>query len=130
MQQFSISADIITWVTTVVSAVFAILSWRQARAIRRALEQEKQRQNRKIQIVLQYGGKEYRLPGTLRRADFVRSEILGYLGMIPMKDKGRFALGYLNTPEFSRRINEISETDGDSVLTIPCTEAEIAQFNL
>lgn len=63
-----------------------------------------------------------------RRADFVRSEILGYLGMIPMKVKGqRYALDYLNAPEFSRRINE---TDGDSVLTIPCREDEIAQFDI
>jgi hypothetical protein len=93
VQLFSISADIITWLTALVSAVFAILAWQQAKAVRQAMEREKQRQNRKIEIVLQHGGKKYKLPVTLRRADFVRSEILGYLGMIPMRVKGqRYAL--------------------------------------
>jgi hypothetical protein len=130
MQWISITADILAWVTAIISAVFAIRAWQQATAIRQTMEQEKQRQNKKIQIILQYGGKEYKLPVTLRRADLTRSEILGYLGMIPMKKKGeRYSLAYLNYPEFARRINEISDTDGDSVLTISCTQDEIAQFD-
>jgi hypothetical protein len=70
------------------------------------------------------------LPIELRRAELTRAEILGRIGMIPMKEKGkRFSLEYLNTSKFLRRINEIIEGHGDSDLVIPCTEEELNQFD-
>ncbi len=67
----------------------------------------------------------------LRRAELTRAEILGRLGMIPMKTKGsRFSLSYLNKPEFLAQINQIMDGSGDAVLTIPCTQEEFEQFDL
>ena len=67
----------------------------------------------------------------LRRAELTRSEVLGRIGMIPMKEKGRrFTLEYLNQPDFLRKINIIAKSSEDDILTVPCTAEELAQFNV
>ncbi len=59
------------------------------------------------------------------------AEILGRIGMIPVKDKGeRFKLTHLNTREFLRRVNEIVEGDNDTTLSIPCAKDEFEQFDI
>jgi hypothetical protein len=95
-------------------------------------EQEQKRQEQRISVILQNGARQrLELPVELRRAELTRAEILGRIGMIPMKAKGqRFSLEYLNTPEFLRQINQILASDSNSVLTIPCNESEYAQFDL
>lgn len=124
---FSFIADIIG----IVSAIFSLLAWQQARQIHQQIELEKQRQNKRVQVVLRYGAEDIQLPVELRRAETTRAEILGRLGMIPMKERGkRFSLDYLNTPEFLRRLNEIIQGGEDTVLTIPCTRDEFEQFDL
>jgi hypothetical protein len=51
--------------------------------------------------------------------------------MIPLKAKGgRFSLRYTNTTEFLDQINQISAGEGDAILTIPCDESEMTQFDL
>ncbi|MBK8024623.1 MAG: hypothetical protein IPK19_25155 [Chloroflexi bacterium] len=51
--------------------------------------------------------------------------------MIPMREKGaRFSLSYLHTPEFWRQINQVLESEQDALLTIPCTDDELRQFDL
>lgn len=97
-------------------------------------EQEQKRQNQKVSVVLQNGSKNrLELPIKLRRAELTRAEILGRIGMIPMKEKGkRFSLGYLNTPDFLDDINKILENDSDDNprLTVSCDENEYNQFEL
>ncbi len=117
---------------SLLAAVFALLAWLKARRVQKDLQTEKARQNKTIMVTLQHGGKgTLELPVELRRAEFTRSEILGRLGMIPMKTKGsRFSLTYLNTAEFLKQINQIMDGNGDAVLTIPCTEEEFEQFDL
>lgn len=115
----------------IVSAVFALFAWREARKIHQQLNREQQRQNKQIQVVLRYGAEEIQLPVELRRAETSRGEILGRLGMIPMKQRGsRFSLDFVYTPEFLRRLNEIIQGSEDTVLTIPCTQQEFEQFDL
>lgn len=115
----------------VLSVTFAFLSWMQARKIAYDLKKERERQLRKIDVVLRSGPKSIRLPVPVRRADLTRSEILGRIGMIPLKSgPKRFSLEYLNTPEFLRRLDEIVRSDGDTVLEISCTEEEFNQFKL
>ena len=85
----------------------------------------------KISVVLSYGVEKLELPVEIRRKEFSRAEILGRIGMIPLKKTGkRFSLGYLNSVEFLKQINQINEGDGDSILTIPCNETEFSQFAL
>lgn len=115
----------------IAGAVFALFAWLQARRLRETIEREKQRQNRKVTVVLQSGGRSVELPVEMRRAELSRAEILGRIGMIPMHEKGaRFSLSTLNTPEFWRQISQVLESDQDALLTIPCTDAELRQFDL
>jgi hypothetical protein len=115
----------------IVGAIFAIFSWLKARQIQQELHREQQRQNRKITVVLSHGANQLELPVKLRRAELTRAELLGRIGMLPMKKLGeRFSLGYLSTPGFLQRINELIESANDSTLTIPCTQDEIEQFNI
>ena len=127
MNWISFIADIVG----IVGAIFAFFAWQQSRRLHEEFKQEQARQNKKIMIILQNGADRLELPVELRRAEFTRAEILGRIGMIPMKVKGqRFALGYLNTPEFLRYINQIAATHDDAILTVPCKEDEFAQFDL
>lgn len=113
------------------AAFFSFMAWLKARRVQRDLQNEKARQSKKITVTLQHGGNKIELPVELRRAELTRAEVLGRLGMIPMKTKGsRFALTYLNTPEFLKQINQIMDGNGDEVLTIPCTQEEFEQFDL
>lgn len=95
-------------------------------------EQRLRLQQQKISVILQNGGRNrLELPIELRRAELTRAEVLGRIGMIPMKSKGqRFTLNYLSTREFLIQINQILEGNGDSILTIPCSEIEFQQFDL
>lgn len=112
-------------------AVFALMAWAKARRIQEELALEKKRLNKNITVTLQYGSKQIKLPMDFRRADLTRAEVLGRLGMIPMKDKGkRFSINYLSSPEFLKQIDMIVEGDGESLLTIPCNETEFHQFDL
>ncbi len=90
-------------------------------------------QNEKIAVVLCYGSERIELPVELRRAECTRAEILGRVGMIPMKEKGkRFSIGYCNTPDFLRAINTAAESEAEEggILSIPCNEEEFSQFDL
>ena len=130
-QEISWIADIIGILGGVVAAIFSILNWRQARRLRAEVEMERQRQARRIRVELTNGGRRMPVPVEFKRSEFTRAEIQGRLGVIPMKKKGvRYSIEFLNTPEFLRRIEEIESGIGDSVLTIPITDEELAQFNL
>jgi hypothetical protein len=113
----------------ILSALFALLAWLSSRRLRKEIEQEKARQNKRIRVVLRYGSESLELPVELRRKEFTRAEVLGRLGMIPMKDKGkRFSLNYLGDQEFLKQLNKIREGEGDSILIIPCNQEEFEQF--
>jgi hypothetical protein len=115
----------------ILAALFAFLGWVQTRRLRADLEKEKLRQLRKIRVELANGGRKIPVPVEFKRSEFTRAEIQGRLGVIPMKKKGaRYSIEFLNTPEFLRRIEEISNDEGDSVLTIPCNDVEIEQFDI
>ena len=127
MQWLGYIADVIG----ILGAIFALNAWIQSRKNAETLKNEKKRQLKKVSVVLTYGGKSIELPVELRRSELTRAEVLGRLGMIPMKKKGdRFSLTYLNSEKFLRRINEITDGNGDSVLEISCTEEEFSQFDI
>jgi len=118
-------------IASILGAIFALMAWVKARLVQKRLESEQARQNKKVTVTLQHGSQKLELPVELRRAELTRAEILGRLGMIPMKNKGqRFSLGFLNTPEFLKQLNQIMNSDGDAVLAIPCTKEEYEQFDL
>ena len=126
MQIVSLIADVVG----VAGAIFSLLAWLKAKRIKEELDKEKARQNKKVRVILQYGGSQaIELPVALRRAELARAEILGRLGMIPTKGGNRFSLAYLNKPEFLQLIDQISEGTKEGTLVIPCTKEEIDQFD-
>lgn len=87
--------------------------------------------NEEVRVVLTLeGADESRtLPLNILRKDLSRAEILGRLGMIPMKERGkRFSLRGIATPAFMQAINEVSVGKSDT-LTIPVSEEEMGQFD-
>lgn len=116
---------------SILGAIFALMAWIKAHNVQKQLQQEKERQSKNVVVTLSYGLKKIELPVELRRAELTRAEILGRLGMLPMKEKGkRFSIGYLSTPEFLQQLNQIVEGFGNGVLSISCTEQEFDQFDL
>ena len=95
-------------------------------------EREKiKRSCEEIFIVLKDGCEEVWFPEPLRRSQFSRNEVLGVVGMIPMKEHGkRFAIKYTSDPEFLRDVNRISEGDTDGKIYIRCTKKELEQFDV
>ncbi|HKJ39845.1 MAG TPA: hypothetical protein VJ972_13790 [Anaerolineales bacterium] len=132
MQWLSIASDVIG----VLGGMFAFFAWVQASRIRKDVASERQRQDAQIKVILRHGSETYQLPVSLRRAELTRAELLGRLGMIPIKkdDEGkeqkRFSIAYFNSKEFFERLNEIILGSGSDVLIIPCQDAEFNQFNI
>lgn len=115
----------------IIGAFFALKAWIQTRQITHYFEFEKHRQTQRIRIVLSHGDEQFELPMPLLRYELTRQEVLGRIGMIPMK-KGqkRFSIRYLNTIEFWEQLTQIWEGQSDGILTIPLKEDELEQFDL
>lgn len=123
--------DWIVGISSILGFLFALLAFLESRAARREFKRERERQTKKVNIILRNGAREIELPIEVRRAELTRAEIQGRLGLLPMKRKGeRYSLSYLNTAEFLQRVNEIADGLGDSILTIPVNEDEFNQFDL
>lgn len=115
----------------IVGAFFAIAAWWQARQIKKEMDAEKKRQQKTIRIVLSHGDEKIELPVPLLRAELTRQEVLGRIGMIPMKKQNeRYSIRYLNTVEFWEQLTQVMEGVGDSIFTIPLKGGELEQFDL
>jgi hypothetical protein len=124
-QWFSGLADALS-ILAFLAAVYAGI---QSRKTNRDQAREKMRLTKVIRIVLSNGVRAIEPPGILRRSEFDRAEVLGRIGMIPTKNpKERFRIDFLNTEDFIRMVNDITDAKGDSILTIPITDAEFEQF--
>jgi hypothetical protein len=124
MEWLSLIADVVG-----ISAAL-IAAW-QAYKLRQERKQENKRQDSTITVSLQSPTHRFDLPVELRRREFNRAEILGRIGMIPLKDTSkRFVLRNTNTREFLKNVNVIIDGQGDSELVISCTHEELEQFDL
>ena len=136
-------ADIVTWfngtfhfgffadVLSVVGTVFAFFGWLQAKANNKQMTREQERMNSRIKVMLRENTtkRQIVLPVHLRRLEVTRAELLGRIGMIPMKNKSnRFALNYLHTASFLEELNRIQASNQEEKLIIPCSSEEIEQF--
>ena len=134
MELVGLIADILG----IFGAIAAVFAWLSSSKTNRMLELERKRQNQKIKVILENieNGQILQLPVQLRREEFTRSEVLGRIGMIPIKktllDKGqkRFGIKYLNNPQFLQKINEIQEDSIKTELRIQCDQDELNQFEM
>lgn len=128
MQLLSLASDIVG----IGGAIFSLFAWLKARQIQKEFEQERMRQDSKIEIYLQPAGDSpsIKLPVPLRRSQLTRAEVMGRIGMIPLNDgtQKRFSLRYTNSPLFIKQIEEIRAGKNQG-LYISCSPQEMQQFD-
>ncbi len=92
--------------------------------------QGQEKQDVRVLLTIQGEGRSVELPLVLKRRDVSRAELLGRIGMLPMRQKGaRFSLRALSTAAFMAAVNEV--VDGKSTtLVIPASREEVEQFDL
>ena len=119
----------------VFGAVFALGAWFQSRKLLKDKEKEDERLSKEITIVLRHGEQFHDLSVKLKRAEFSRAEILGRIGMIPLKKEviektksKRFSIAYTNSDDFLNNLNKILAGDATDRLTISCDKEEYNQF--
>lgn len=114
-------ADLAGFISAIGVVLIFLRDWRNAK-----------RQNATISFVLWLGdgADQVTLPITVKRRELSRAEVLGRLGMLPMAEKGkRFSLAYLAKTEFLDQLDLVASGESSLVL-IPATAAEAAQFDL
>jgi hypothetical protein len=112
--------------------IFALLAWIQIKAGAKRAAAEAARLDERVRLVLQLVGQSRRLevPLVLRRRNIARAELLGILGMVPMKEKGkRYSLTYFGTLEFLDAVDRL-QMGTETELRVPCSQEEIEQFDL
>jgi len=128
--------NVIAGLVSIVGTIFAYSAWRQAQQVNKTLEQEKERQNKNVKVMLKDPTHHIVLPFDLRRRETTRAEILGRIGMIPLmplpdgKPRPRFEILYTNTESFLRKMYEIIDGKDDAEFEITCESGELDQFNL
>lgn len=81
-----------------------------------------------ITVVLKSpSGKEIECP-PIRRKDFSRSEVQGYIGML--SGAQRFDIASLKTPAFGENLLKTSKSKGSQSFILDCTDAEMEQFDV
>lgn len=85
----------------------------------------------RVSVVLKLEAEErVVLPLEMLRRDVSRAELLGRIGMLPMRQKGaRFSIRAMSTPAFMQTVNAVVEGTTDT-LVIPVTRQELEQFEL
>lgn len=127
MEWLSPIADVVG----ILGAIFAGFAWWQAGKIRQELEREAQRQDKKVKVILKGPTHHIVLPFDMRRKETTRAEVLGRIGMIPMKERGkRFEIQYTNTEGFLLEMYKIIDGKDDADFIITCEPDELDQFNL
>jgi len=119
-------------VTGIFAAIFALFAWIQATLNHKYIKEAERLSNEKVSLVIRVrgGNDEIRLPSKIRRADLNRQEILGRIGMIPMKEpQVRFALKYLNDSEFFDQLDKIHSGTDSVEIIVYCDDEELNQFD-
>jgi hypothetical protein len=84
-----------------------------------------------IRLVVRESGMVVTLNGKIRRKNLTRAEVLGLLGMLPMKAGGkpRYSLDGLSQSVFFDELEEAQIKSSVLDVVIPCTQLEYEQFD-
>jgi len=127
---FSFIADVLS----VLGAIFAFFGWLLLKINNINNNKEIARLKKSINISLRNkdDGREIIAPFKLRRKDLTRSEVLGVIGMIPLKEhlkNQRFShIEYLQTSDFWHDVEKVKESTVEEKIIIPCSQLEFDQF--
>ena len=119
-------------VLSVISLGLTVWAVRNTISIQKELEMERDNNNSKIKIIInnKNSGEKTTLPFKLRRGDLTRSELFGYLRLIPKKvASSEFKIAYLSTPEFFSTLQEVKSSRLTQELIINCEPEEYKQFD-
>lgn len=120
--------DLIDKLATIISLIAAAIAAWNALKLRKETECRWQKENEQIHVILRSPTRQIRLPVEIKRRDFTRSELLGYIGMLPLpQGKPRFSLNFTSTTEFSQQLESIREAGIEFIIS--CNEDELDQFN-
>lgn len=123
-------ATIITAAIAAIPAtVAATAAWRAAQGARKDAARDRERLAQKIEVMLS-SGQRTRALFSITRSELSRAEVLGRLGMVPLRNAGtkeRFSIASLSRPAFVSRIDELKAGSG-TVLEIHCSDVEFEQF--
>lgn len=123
LETLSFTLDLIANIVSVFGIPFAV--WRLY-----TNWQEDKRRQQLISVEL-FGNETdtvIQLPVSVKRDNFTRAELLGYLSMISKSPKNRYDLAYLSEQAFFEELQRIQNGRQPETLRIPCTAHEIAQF--
>ncbi|EGW21678.1 hypothetical protein [Methylobacter tundripaludum] len=120
--------DLIDKLATIIGLIAAAIAAWNALKLRKETEQRWQKENEQIYVILRSPSQKIRLPVEIKRRDFTRSELLGYIGMLPLiEGKTRFNLNFTSTAEFSQQLEIIRQAGVEFIIS--CDESELDQFN-
>jgi hypothetical protein len=124
--------DIIDRFGTLLGIISATIAAWNSWKLRQETKRRWQIESEPIRVVLKNTqGREIALPVDLKRGELTRAELLGRIGMIPIKEKGkRFSISYLNTTEFLVNLSKFQAADITDVFLIPCEDEELEQFDI
>jgi hypothetical protein len=125
---FSIVANLASLAGLVVS----IMAWWKIVKVDKDLARERQRLAQGVTVVLKCEELDVRveLPA-ISRGDLTRAELLGLIGMIPLKNPTeRFAIAYTSSTKFFSALKTAKQSDGAASLEVSCEQEEIERFNL
>lgn len=108
-----------------IAMTFSILVWLNQK-------HKEKRDNDLIHIRLQVpdSGLLITLQGQIRRKNLTRAEVLGLLGMLPMRDGGkRYSLAALSHKVFFDELEEAQINGMVMEVVIPCSAVELQQFD-
>jgi len=123
---------LLSWIANllqVLGAVFALLAWLQAKRLEKLAQDEKERLTEKVNfnLVLKSNGRSIDLPLSIPRGDITRAEVLGYLGMVPTRNPGRYSLTWTARPEFLESLDLVKQGRARQI-AILCSQEELEQF--
>jgi hypothetical protein len=113
---------------TIIGVISVIIAARSSWKLRDETERRWQKETELVRVILRSQSREITLPVEIKRGDFTRSELLGYIGMLPLVEgKTRFNLAFTCTSDFSSQLDNIRRSGTEFVLG--CSEGELDQFN-
>ncbi len=127
--------DNLSIILGILSTFFAFMAAIFSGWQRYSASQEKKRLNQEVFICLNNieKDKSIAIPFALRRREITRSEVLGLIGMLPMKRElkgSRYEISYLSTSMFREELSRVQDSISSDTLCIECTQSELEQFDM